>query len=353
MVGDRRVTLKDVAAEAGVSVATASAVARGASGGAVRISDETRRRVLAVIDDLGYRPNRAAASLRTQRTGIVGMVVPDLLNPLFPQFIRAAQFRAEVASLHLMVWDAHNNAERERSALDAMLERRPDGVVLVTDHLAVDDVARLLDAGIAVATTDRRLDRPTIDMVSEDLVHTAEKATAHLVELGHRRIAHVAGDLSTVAGAARLAGYRDALDHAGIDLDESLVVGDSFAPKAAERAALALLARDSRPTAIFAANDVLAVSVLQAAARLGISVPGELSVVGIDNTREAQVVTPGLTTMDTQPGEIAKRLIECVLARIQSPSAPPQRELLGGTLVRRSSTTRIGLSTNPVPSESE
>jgi DNA-binding LacI/PurR family transcriptional regulator len=347
------VRLSDVAAAAGVSVATVSAVSRGASGGSVRISDATRVKVLAAIDELGYRPNAAARSLRTQRTGLIAVVVPDITNPLFPQFIRAAQLRAERGGSHLMVWDSHNDAARERAALEALLDRRVDGVVLVSDFLSVDEVRPLLNAGIAVATTDRQLDLTEIDMVSEDLTGNAAVAVRHLVDLGHTRIGHLAGDRSSIVGESRVAGYCNVLEAAGLTLDESLIAGGAFTREAGRRGIHELMALADTPTAVFAANDVIAVGAMRACHDLGLDVPGQLSIVGIDNTPEADAMIPGLTTLDPSPTRIAERLVELVLARLDDRrGAPGVRELVEAALVTRGTTRRRELPAvepNPAP----
>jgi LacI family transcriptional regulator, galactose operon repressor len=336
------VRLKDVARCAGVSVATVSAVARGATGGSVRISEPTRTRVLAAIDELGYRPNTAARSLRTQRTGLLAVVVPDITNPLFPQFIRAAQLEAERVGSHLMVWDSHNDADSERAAVDAALDRRVDGVVLVSDHLTAGDAQRLLDAGILVVTTDRRIDRPFVDTVSEDLTSTAATAVDHLVALGHRRIAHIAGDRATVAGESRVVGYLNALESAGVAPDPSLLVGGSFGRHCGRDSMVELMGRSEPPTAVFAANDVLAVGALQTCHHLGVAVPDDVSIIGIDNTPEADAVTPGLSTMETAPNRIAERLVQLASSRLNDRrDAGGLRELITASLVQRGSTAAL------------
>jgi DNA-binding LacI/PurR family transcriptional regulator len=336
------VRLKDVARCAGVSVATVSAVARGATGGSVRISEPTRTRVLAAIDELGYRPNTAARSLRTQRTGLLAVVVPDITNPLFPQFIRAAQLEAERVGSHLMVWDSHNDADSERAAVDAALDRRVDGVVLVSDHLTAGDAQRLLDAGIVVVTTDRRIDRPLVDTVSEDLTSTAATAVDHLVALGHRRIAHIAGDRATVAGESRVVGYLNALESAGVAPDPSLLVGGSFGRQCGRDSMVELMGRSEPPTAVFAANDVLAVGALQTCHHLGVAVPDDVSIIGIDNTPEADAVTPGLSTMETAPNRIAERLVQLASSRLNDRrGASGVHELVTARLVQRGTTAAL------------
>ncbi len=293
----------------------------------------------ASIRELGYRPNRAAQALRTSRSGLVGIVVPDITNPLFPQFVRAGQERAEADGVHAMVWDSRGERSRERSAISALVEHQVDGVVLVTEHLEVDDLAPLLDAGIPVGATDARLEHPRIDLVSEDLHAGAYAATVYLIEAGHRRLAHVAGDRKTSAGERREQGFRDALAAHDISVDDRWIVGGATFERVAGYAALIqLLELDDAPTAVLTGNDVLAIGVLKACTDRGVAVPDQMAVIGIDNTPEADVAHPGLTTMDVHPHEVASRLTDIVIERLNgSLTAPARREIVTPTLVVRDS----------------
>ena len=335
----RSVRLKDVAAHAGVSVATVSAVMRGLHDGSVRVGPETRERVQNSIRELGYRPNRAAQALRTRRSGLVGIVVPDITNPLFPQFVRAGQQRAEVDGVHAMVWDSCGEASRERAAIAALLDHQVDGVVLVTEHLGIEDLAPLLDAGVPIGATDARLADPRVDLVSEDLHAGAFAATSHLIEAGHRRLAHIAGDRTTTAGTIREQGFRDALEANEIGVDEQLIVGgDTFERDAGYTALTHLVELDDPPTAVLTSNDVLAIGALKACADRGIVVPDEIALIGIDNTPEADVAHPGLTTMDVHPHEVASKLTDIVIRRLNGTlTAPARREIVTPTLVARQS----------------
>jgi LacI family transcriptional regulator len=212
----------------------------------------------------------------------------------------------------------------------------------VSDHLTVGDAQRLLDAGIVVVTTDRRIDLPFVDTVSEDLTGTAAAAVDHLVALGHRRIAHIAGDRATVAGESRVVGYRNALESAGIQPDPSLLVGGSFGRQCGHDSMVELMGCEEPPTAVFAANDVLAVGALQACHHLGVAVPGVVSIIGIDNTPEADAVTPGLSTMETAPHRIAERLVQLASSRLNDRrDAGGLRELITASLVQRGSTAAL------------
>lgn len=333
------VTLSDVADQAGVSVATASAVARGSVDGPIRVGEDTRRRVEEVIAELGYRPNAAARALKTSRTGMLGLVVPDLTNPLFPQIARAAQLRAERAGLALATWDTDNTAHREHAALEAMLDRQLDGAILVTEFLTVDDLGPAVDGGMLIAATDHRLDAPGVDLVSEDLVAGALGAVNHLLALGHRRIAHLAGERHSTVAAGRLKGYLAALELFGIGRDDDLIIDGPFTRSAGESGARRLLALAEPPTAIFAANDAIAIGALHELADGGVRVPEDVAVVGVDNTPEAAVVRPGLTTMDVHPTEVGEALVDALLGRRESVHRrAPLRRMVTPSLIRRGST---------------
>lgn len=333
------VTLKDVAARAGVSAATVSAVVRGLEEGTIRVGDETRARVEGAIRDLNYRPNRSAQSLRTQRTGMIAVVVPDLTNPLFPQFVRAAQQRAEHHEVLAMVWDSDNSRRRELAALSTALDYRIDGMVIVTEYLTIEDLEPVLAANISVAATDRRLTDPRIDLVSEDLSAGAALAVEHLIDLGHRRIGYLAGDISSTAGSARLDGYRTALANAGIAADEHLIVGGTFDRATGYRGVNAVRELSPPPTAVLAANDIIAIGALKACSDRGVSVPDELAIVGIDNTPESADVFPALTTMDVKPAAVAERLVDIVIERSKGDrTGDATRELFTPSLIRRATT---------------
>lgn len=335
----KSVRLADVAARAGVSVATVSAVARGLLGGNIRVGDETRRRVEAAITELGYRPNAAARTLRTRQTGMVGLVVPDVTNPIFPQIIRAAQVQADQAGLVVATWDSANDRRRELRAIEAILDRQLDGIVLVTDHLAPADLAPLLAAGVPVAATDVRLGIAGVDLVSEDLRGGAVDAVNHLIERGHTRIAHLAGPRESTVALGRLEGYFEALSEAGLEIDNELVIGGAFDRESGCKGTLDLLDLRHPPTAVFAVNDTVAIGSLHACRSRSVSVPDEIAMIGVDNTPEADAVMPGLTTMDVRPSEIGALLIDEVTGRMGSSSRDrPSRKVIRPRLVQRETT---------------
>ncbi len=328
-------TLRQVAERAGVSPAAASAVLSNKQGGSIRVGESTAQRVRAAADELGYSPNRTARALRTKRSQLLGIVIPDITNPLFPKFVRAAQERAEELGYSTMVWDTWGEASRERKALSTLHAHGVDGIVLVSNHLTAADLRDVVAAGVVVAATDSEIDDDRIDRVSEDLAEGARRATRHLLEQGHTRIAHIAGDLAVAAGRYRRDGYLEALAEAG--LTGHVAGGSSFAADAGERAMADLLAAADRPTAVYAANDMLAIGALRAARAANLSVPADVAVVGTDDIPQADVTQPALTTLDVRSRSVATRLVEVVVERIQDDRAAPVREIVTPVLVRRAS----------------
>lgn len=338
----KRVTVKEVASRAGVSVTTVSWVVRGGAGGNVRISPATRARVEQVIEDLGYRPSAVARNLRAQRTQLLAAMVPDLTNPFFPQMIRGAQETAERDDYQLAVYDTHGSHARERAFVTGMLDRRADGVMLVPLYLTDGDVAELVAAGLSVVTTGAESGVTAVDVVTEDLAHAAEVAMAHLLELGHTRIAHLAGPQDVFAGRVRLEVYRQAIEATGTAPDDRLVRFGDFTASGVGPAVDALMRLEDPPTAIFAANDQMAIAALKQLRRRGVDVPSDVSVVGIDNIPDATSVDPELTTVDLDPVGLGRLLARTLVARIQTgTNEPGSRTAVRGGLVVRGSTRRV------------
>ena len=333
-------TQEDVARLAGVSRATVSYVLNNQSGGKVRISDETRQRVQEAIRQLGYQPDAAARALRTGRAQLLAVMVPDLTNPFYPLLIRGAQRQAEAGGYELLVYDTADRADRERTFVDTMLRRRVDGVMLVAFHLEESDVARLRAANIQVAAVGGRLRTSAVDLIATPERAAVAEEIAHLVARGHRRIAHLAGPQETPPGRARFRGYRSGLENAAIPFDEALVRFGGFGREGVEAMIESLFAGDAlAPTAIFAANDVVAIAALRALARRGLHVPNDVAVCGFDNIPEAEVVSPALTTVAHDAQAHGERAAALLLERLAS-DVPfePRRILMPFQLIVREST---------------
>lgn len=335
--GPDRATLKDVAALAGVHPGTASRAINAATRDLV--NEETARRVLAAADELGYRPNPIARGLKTSRSYTVGVLIPDLTNPLFPRIVRGIQDKLEESGYIPLIANTDNDPARERADIEAMRARQVDGLITATAHrhddLAIDGAG----GELPVVLVNRRHEQGTRPSVVADDRLGVRLAIEHLVALGHRRIAHLAGPQDLSTGYLRLQGYREALADAGIEYDDELVLAaDAFVEEEGQRLCNELLDRGLEVTAIFAGNDLMALGCYDAFVARGIVCPDQISVVGFNDMPFAAWFDPPLTTVHLPQYEIGERAAELLLERLRDPAAEPTQMLLEPTLAVRGST---------------
>lgn len=313
-----RVTIMDVARRAGVSVATVSKVANGRYG----VAQSTIRRVSAVIEELGYETSLVASSLRRHRTNVIGILVAGF-EPFSAELLKGVSAAAVGSGYELLAYAGALTDETrvgwERRSLSRLAGTLVDAAIIVTPTVMLPHLT------IPVVAVDPHAGHGDVPAVDTDNVAGAQLATRHLIELGHSRIAHVRGRGDLQSAVLREQGYRRALEEAGIPFDPDLVREGAYWAKSTTRAARELLSLPDRPTAIFAANDLSAVRVLQVARRLGIRVPDELSIVGFDDVPESTATTPRLSTV-AQPlhdmGAQALRMVVRLLrgGRLTEPS---------------------------------
>lgn len=287
-------TLADVAQASGVALSTASRILNGESGH--RVAAATRDRVLAVAQRLSYRPNALARGLRTARTYTLGIAVPQLENPVFPQIIVGAEAAARERGYSLLISHVAESDTESRTYERLAGVSRVDGLLVAT----LEDETRL---AAALATTSKpfvvlnRKLRGVDNHAVFDSFAAAEMATAHLIGLGHRRIAHLAGRLQGYNGTRRLAGFRAALRSAGIPRDARLVMQAGYTFEGGEIAMRELLQRTARPTGIVAATMLAAAGAMKVLHAEGVAIPGEMSIVAIHDATIADMLYPPLTTV--------------------------------------------------------
>lgn len=301
---------EDVARRAGVSPAVVSYVL---NNGPRPVAEATRRRVLEAIETLGYRPNSVARALRSRRTWSIGLVVPDNSNPFFAQLAHAIEDEAFAHGYSLLLGNASGDPAREESYLQTFQDRKVDGLLVVSNR-RTDELATAHQGGIPlVVISDRPLAGRAVSTVKVDNTEGAWLATTHLVGHGHRQVACVLGPRDSAPAVERHAGWQKALRGAGLDAPDEVAVWTEFSRVGGHAAATALLARDPRPTAVFAATDHQAIGVLRAAADLGLEVPGDLAVVGFDGITEADYTVPRLATVRQPVEAMARRAVELLL----------------------------------------
>lgn len=327
-MGKHRATQKDVAKLAGVSVTTVSQVINHRTGGNIRISEETRERVWRAVRELAYSPNANARSLRTQKTYLLAVLVPDITNPFYPELIRGVQGVATTNGYDLLVYDADDRPEREHAFVEAMLRRNVDGIAMIPFYLQPDDIKRLTEANIAVAVTIDYLAGVGADIIHTDDTRAMDEMFRHLIDKGHHRIAHLSGTMDTTAGRARLAGYQRALAEAGIPYDESLVCHGNFRADCIPALIDELFAPGQEPpTAIFAANDVMAIAAIYELCRRGIRVPEDVAVCGYDDIPDARLMIPALTTITQNTQQMGMQLAQLLIERLADGTSLVEREV--------------------------
>ena len=323
-------TIIDVARLAGVSVSTVSKVINDRYG----VAPETYDKVMDIVSDLGYESSLVASSLRRNSTNVIGILVPEF-EPFSTELLKGISSAVEGTGYELLAYSGnleHNQVGWERRSLSRLAGTLIDGAVIVAP------TASVTDATIPVVAVDPHTGKTGPSTVEADNVGGARAATRHLIELGHRRIAHIRGRTDLVSAQLREQGYREALEAAGIPFDPELVRVGGYRAAETTDAARELLSRSDRPTAVFAANDLSAIRVLEIDRELGLRVPQDLSVVGFDNVPEAANAVPALTTVAQplhQMGAEAVRLLLGLLAG----GTTEDHLLLPASLVVRASTS--------------
>lgn len=332
----RRTTIKDVAARSGVSITTVSHVLNEVAG--KRVSDATRERVFRAAEELGYRPNRLAQGLRTQRTGMIGFLSDEILTtPYAGRMIMGAQDAAQAGDVLLLVLNSDDDPVLAARQLDALLERDVDGLVYATYyHRVVAPPAQLRQ--LPSVLLDARTDDDGLSSVVPDEIGGSRAAVEELLAAGHRRIGFLNNADDIPAKPLRLVGYRTALAAYGVDFVEELVMVAPSNTRGAFAAATALLTATAPPTALFCATDLMAMGAYQAVHELGLRIPDDVSVVGFDDQElVADSLRPGLTTVALPHYAMGRWAVETLLRQIADPTLEPQHEIAGCPLVRRSS----------------
>jgi LacI family transcriptional regulator len=323
-------TIRDVARASRVSVATVSRVFNDHP----RVSETTRERVVAAANRLGYWPNGTARSLITNRTHALGVLLPDLHGEFFSEVIRGIDLAARQQRLHLMVSSFTASPEDLTSVLRAV-RGRIDGLIVMTPDVDASEALRQGAGAIPTVLLNPEVQVMGCDSISIANFEGAHAMVRHLITLGHRRIATVAGPAGNIDAHQRLQGYRAALDDAGIERESGLEAQGNFTESSGYEAATLLLKQRPLPTAVFVANDHMAVGVLGALQDAAIKVPTDMAVAAFDDIPLARYLTPPLTTVHVDMLALGQRAVQLLTG--PRPIQGPRREVLPTTLVVRAS----------------
>jgi LacI family transcriptional regulator len=328
----RRATIREVAEAAGVSRSTASRALTGQG----YVAPQVRDRVRTVARDLGYVADATARHLRRQASQSIGVLLSDLSNPFYAGLAAGISQQARRREYTMMLADDGGLPEVEAEVAEAFVSLRVAGVIVTPVSAQIG--AYLAQQHIPVVEVDRQFSAGACDAVLVDNGSAAQTVTAQLIALGHRRIALVIDEMHWTTGRDRLAGYRAAFGAAGVPFDDSLVVSAGWNVDAARVEIHKLLSRTEPPTAVFAANNVLAEAVWRTAAELGLAIPRQLSLVSFDDVPWMSMVTPPVTAVAQDTIALGEAAVSQLCERIQSPASPVRTVLLGATVVPRGST---------------
>jgi LacI family transcriptional regulator len=334
------VTSDDVARLAGVSRATVSYVV---NNGPRPVSPETRTRVLDVIRQLGYQPNAVARNLRLQRTSTLGLIVPDTHNPYFSEVERGVERIAFESGYTVFLCHSGYNLEHELRYVDMLHAQRVAGVIWIPSTADFTPYHKLKEYGVRTVVIDRLVPDEVSPVVMADNFRGGYLATAHLIELGHRRIGYIRRPVDLSHSRGRYEGYKTAFQDHGMSLDENLVVKGGFVLEDGYRAVQELLALPAPPTAIFAYNDIMAIGALRALHEANLDVPRDFSLVGFDDIAQASFTCPSLTTVYLPKYEMGQRGANLLISLIEK--RKPPKELLTPLEVK----LIVRESTGPVP----
>ncbi len=326
-------TIKDVARRAGVAPITASRVINNSG----YVSAETRRRVEAAIEELGYVPNRVARSLRSKRTQTLALVLTDITNPFWTTVARGVEDAARMGGFSVILGNTDESEPREYEYVQVLLQKQVDGFLLVPTRHGARSVALIQRQKVPLVVLDRTVEA-NVDTVRSDSIGGARALTHHLISLGHRRIAMLTGPREVSTAVDRALGYRQALEEAGIPVEGDLIRFGPYTQQAGYAMTLSILSLSPRPTAIFAGNNFIAVGALRALREAGLQVPEDVSLVAYDDLPPNFLVEPFLTVAAQRAYEMGQVATQLLLTRLaeQEPGQPQEIVLPTELIIRRS-----------------
>ena len=329
-------TIADVARSAGVSRATVSRYLNKT----LDLPADTASRIDQAVQKLKYRPNRIARGLKRGKTDSLGLVVPDIANPFYGALASHVEAEAEAAGLSLTLYSSRNRLEREILLLDQQASRLVDGLIFLTNHSGNGLLSRRINSQDRIVLLDEDVPSTVAPKVFVDNERGGYEATRHLIEMGHREIAHVTGPKELFSVRARYAGYKRALREAGIELNRSLILFGTYTPEFGRAAVARLFAQTSIPSAVFASSDYIIVGILEALRNRNLTVPGEISVIGFDDLIFTQLLHPPVTTVRQPIAELAQAGVRILLDCIRGTNHCGEVVRLPVRLIKRASVAR-------------
>lgn len=324
--------MRDVAKRANVSPATVSRVLRQPD----LVSKETKEKVMRVINELNYKPHMIASQFRTRETKTILVVVPDITRPFFSEVLRGIEHTALQNGYQVILGDTENQVEREREYIELLYRKQADGAVLLTARMDRDSLEEL-SSQFPIVLACEYMDGLDIPTVSIDNISSARKITEHLINVGHRKIAHICGPMDIILSRDRLRGYKQAMMGHDLLIDPSWVQEGDDGLDSGYNQMVKLLALEDRPTAVFVFNDEMALGSIKAVKDHGLRVPEDIAIVGFDNLRMASLFTPYMTTIDQPKYEIGQKATDLLLTLLKGGSIDRKKFVMKDELIIRES----------------
>ena len=316
--------IQEVARRAGVSISTVSRVLNGTA----RVNDDVKVRVLAAIEELEYRPSRAARSLRANYSTIIGLLISDIQNPFFMDLIKGVEEVALRNGYCVLLCNSDENPQRERQYLEVLYDERVAGLIIVPTREHLRDLERFRERNIPIVAVDRRVKDKSIDAVLVDNVRGANEAVTHLIAHGYRRIGAIVGPKAITTGYERLLGYRQALEAANIAHDPGLEKFGTFKEESGRKATNELLALSPPVDALFVGNNFMTMGALDVLHARGLLVPDDVALIGYDAMPWAALDSISLTTVSQPVYELGTTAALRLFQRLQNPTEQTRQEII-------------------------
>lgn len=328
-----KVTIKDIAKKANVSVTTVSRVLNNKPD----VGDQTRTKILKLIEELNYKPNSVARGLVMQKTHTIGLIIPDISNPFFPQVARAIEDKAQKSGYSIIFFNTDNHLEKEKKAVELFKSKQVDGLIVSLSLGNEEILKELKAANYPVVQIDRSVLSNSYPLVSIDNKNSAYQMVEYMLKKGYKKIAHITGDLKTTTARDRLAGYKKALNDYQVEINEDYIIKGDYTQQLAFEAMQTLLKLKEPPTAVFAANDLSAAGVYKALFAAGLNIPADIAVAGHDDIDIASLLRPELTTMRQPKYSLGEKAVSVLLKMIDNYEAEVEAQILKTKLVIRES----------------
>ena len=327
-------TIYEVADHAGVSLATVSRVMNHSN----KVSPKTRQKVLSAMSELQYHPNSFAQSLASRRSNCIGVLVSELHGPIFGSLVSSIEEELRLAGKFTIFAVGHSDEEKEKEGINFLINRNCDALILHLEAVSDDYLRQLIDSETPLVVVNREVKGLEKNCISLDNERGGYEATRHLLTQGHKEIAYISGPMTWGDAQDRLSGHKRALHESGIQFDERLLIEGDYMVPSGYRSMTALFERDITFTAVVCGNDEMAVGASDVVRERGLSIPSDLSIIGFDNVRWAQFLSPKLTTMDYPIRDMGRMAARWVLQRVYGEKDIKIQSFFEPTLVVREST---------------